>query len=161
MRLFLIAALTIIVYMVPAALCAQTVEVVKFDAIAKLLSTKDDTVRVVNFWATWCKPCLEELPAFDSLTASYAGKKVKVVMVSLDFLKELPKVSAFVKRRGMAQKVMLLNGGNPNNWIDKVSPDWSGAIPATILLHGETQNFYEREITYAELRNFVETNLQP
>lgn len=160
MRLYLTITLTLLLLTAPATLSAQTVEVVQFDAIEKLLATNDDTVRVVNFWATWCKPCLEELPAFDSLHAAFAGKKVKVIMVSLDFLKELPKVAAFVKRRGMTQKVMLLNGGNPNNWIDKVSPEWSGAIPATIILRGATRNFYERQMTYAELRNFVETNLR-
>jgi thiol-disulfide isomerase/thioredoxin len=141
-------------------LTAQTVEVVKFDAIAKLLTTEDDTVRVLNFWATWCKPCIEELPAFDSLASAFADKNVKVVMVSLDFLKDLPKVAAFVKRRGMIPKVLLLDGGNPNNWIDNVSPDWSGAIPATMMMRGETRSFFEREMTFAEMREFVETNLR-
>lgn len=139
----------------PAA--AQTVEVVKFDAIAQMLEARDDTVRVLNFWATWCKPCVEELPEFDSLTTHYAGEKVTIVLISLDFIKDLPKVSAFVKRRGIKPAVKLLDGGNPNIWIDRVSADWSGALPATVIADGRRgeRRLLERQITAEEIKKII------
>src|SRR5690606_6809447 len=57
-----------------------------FEALEKkYFQKKNDSIYVINFWATWCKPCIKELPAFEKIASEYADKKVKVLLVSLDF----------------------------------------------------------------------------
>lgn len=106
----------------------------KFDDIEPLFRLENDTTYIVNFWATWCKPCLEELPYFESFNSSLDEEKVKVVLVSLDFPKKIKSnLIPYVKKKELKSKVVVLLDGNYNEWIDKVSPDWSGAIPITYI----------------------------
>jgi thiol-disulfide isomerase/thioredoxin len=106
----------------------------------------------VNFWATWCKPCVKELPAFEKLNEVYANDKVKVLLVSLDFIKHFEtKVKPFVAEKNLKSDVILLNDPRSNQWIDKVSKEWSGAIPATVIYRGKDRLFYEGSFTYEEL----------
>lgn len=109
----------------------------KFESLQPLFQFNNDTTYVVNFWATWCKPCIKELPYFEEFHSSSKNKKVKVVLVSLDFPKQVEsKLVPFVQKRQLKSKVIVLLDGNYNDWIDKVSPDWSGAIPATYIYKG-------------------------
>src|SRR4051812_22876448 len=83
-----------------SCLHAQTVShVYKINDLLARIS-QPDTVYVVNFWATWCKPCIQELPAFDSLLVVSKNTPVKILLVSLDFKEELQKtVNPFLKSR--------------------------------------------------------------
>ena len=65
------------------------VPIVDYNGLDPLLHKDNDTTYVVNFWATWCKPCVAELPYFEQLTETYKGQKVKVLLVSLDFSKQI------------------------------------------------------------------------
>lgn len=121
-----------------------------------------DTTFVVNFWATWCKPCVAELPAFDKLQRSMSGK-VKVLLVSLDSPSErTTTVQTFVTRRNLSAEVCLLNEPRPHTWIDRIDPDWSGAIPCTLILNAKhaKRAFYERDFTEAALRSTVDEFLK-
>ena len=138
---------------------AQTVSVVTFDQLDSMTRNTGDTIVVFNFWATWCKPCVQEMPAFDSLHRVYADRKVRVVFVSLDFLSQLDKrVRPFVEKRKFMSPVLLLNAPDPNSWIDRVSPEWSGSIPATLIVGTarNIRNFYEREFTFEELSSIIQ-----
>lgn len=130
----------------------QNVPVYDFDGFEPYLHRDNDTTYVVNFWATWCKPCVKELPAFEELNRKYAGEKVKVLLVSLDFIRHYDsKLLPFIKERQIKSKVLLLNDPHSNRWIDKVSPEWSGAIPATVIYRGDKRAFYERSFSFDEL----------
>jgi thiol-disulfide isomerase/thioredoxin len=128
----------------------QQVEVVKFDAIKDLLKNDSKNVKVINFWATWCGPCVKELPNFE-----IANKRegVEVVFVSLDFEDQLKKVEKFVKKKGLKSKVILLDEIDYNSWIDQVNTTWSGAIPATMIIapKGTHQKFIEGELSSEQL----------
>lgn len=127
-----------------------------FDALAPLFDLETDTTYVVNFWATWCKPCVAELPAFQQLIEETADEPVRVLLVSLDFENQLEKrLLPFVEDRGLQNDVIYLGDTKTNAWIDRVSPEWSGAIPATILLRNGEEAFYERGFTYDELAEVV------
>jgi len=105
-----------------------------------------DTTYVVNFWATWCGPCVKELPYFEELNALYVDKAFKQILVSLDDPRKLEsKVIPFIKKNKIESEVVLLADGKANNWIDKVDPNWSGAIPITLIIKGDKKLFYERE----------------
>ena len=133
---------------------AQQVEVVKFPALEKRLSQPNDTTYVVIFWATWCGPCIKELPYFEQANKAYTGQKVKVLLVSLDYASQLDKkVKPFVQKRGLKSEVLLLNETDPNTWLGKVDDNWSGAIPFTLMLKNKKQKRagFEQEFTQAEL----------
>ncbi|MFK8100911.1 MAG: TlpA disulfide reductase family protein [Saprospiraceae bacterium] len=113
---------------------------------AAILKYDNDTTYLINFWATWCAPCVKELPYFEKAATAYAGKKFKMILVSLDFAEQLDKkVIPFVKDRKIQSEVVLLDDQQANKWIDRVSPEWSGAIPITLVYKGEKRAFYEKE----------------
>lgn len=131
-----------------------------FDQLtAEVFSKQNDTTYVVNFWATWCKPCVEELPAFEKLQATYAtSNPVKVVLVSLDFPQKVEsQVIPFIEKHQIQSQVILLDDADANGWIPKVDTTWSGAIPATLIFDKNVKQFYERSFTYEQL----ETELKP
>ncbi|TXE16703.1 TlpA family protein disulfide reductase [Psychroserpens burtonensis] len=117
-----------------------------------LNSKKDGNTYVINFWATWCAPCVKELPYFEALNTNYKNKNVEVVLVSLDFPKQIEtKLVPFLKKRGFRSEVVILNDVDSNTWIPKVNKDWSGAIPATLIYNKNRGAFYERSFNYLEL----------
>ncbi|HMQ49244.1 MAG TPA: TlpA family protein disulfide reductase [Saprospiraceae bacterium] len=122
-----------------------------------LLHRQSDTLYVVNFWATWCKPCVEELPYFEQITQDFAGEKVKVVLVSLDFPNQIEsKLIPFVEKNNLQSEVVVLLDGRYNDWIDKVSPEWSGAIPATLIYRQNQRQFAGSKFaSYEELKSLI------
>lgn len=127
------------------------------------LKQQNDTTYVVNFWATWCKPCVEELPNFEKLNANYKDKKVKVILVSMDMSKQVEtSLLPFIKRKKLQSKILYLNDPDANAWIEKVDKSWSGAIPATVIYKNNERKFYEQSFTYEALEKEVQsiTNLK-
>ena len=116
------------------------------------LNQKDDTVYVVNFWATWCAPCIKELPSFEEIGKKYKDQKVKVILVSLDFPKKVESnLIPFIERKKLVSEVIHLDDPDANSWIEKIDKNWSGAIPATIIYRNDSKAFYEQSFTYEEL----------
>ncbi|MFC5044553.1 TlpA disulfide reductase family protein [Aquimarina hainanensis] len=124
-----------------------------FKSFESLLHIDDGKVRLINFWATWCKPCIAELPYFELINSEYKEKGVEVLLVSLDLPTDVEsKLIPFLKKQQIKSKVVLLDDPDANTWIPKVSEEWSGSIPATIIYKGKTRYFYERSFTYNELK---------
>ena len=124
-----------------------------FSGLENLLKKQNDTTYVVNFWATWCVPCVEELPNFEKLNADYKDKKVKVILVSIDFPKMVESnLLPFIKKHELKSEVVHLNDPDANSWINKVDSTWSGAIPATVIYKKDKRNFYEKSFTFEELK---------
>jgi len=127
---------------------AQDVKVVEtFDELDQYaFNRSNDTTYVINFWATWCAPCVKELPYFEALNEKYRGKAFKQILVTLDSPKKVSsRVVPFLKENNIASEVVLLADGKANKWIDRVDPTWSGAIPITIIYKGKERAFYETE----------------
>ncbi len=128
------------------------IEVVNFEELETLLGQQTEEVLLVNFWATWCKPCVEELPYFEEVHDSLAGEKLKIILVSLDFPDKLDdQVIPFVKEKGLEAQVVMLDDPHENEWIPKVDSTWSGAIPATLFLSKDKRKFFEKSFTRASL----------
>ncbi len=109
-----------------------------FSQLEPQLFQNNDTTYVVNFWATWCKPCVAELPYFEKLHESYSGKAVKVFLISLDFPRQIKtNLIPFVKERNLKSSIAVLADMDYNAWIDKVSVEWDGAIPFTLIYKGK------------------------
>ena len=141
------------------ALENETIEVYNFSELETLLHKDDDQTYVVNFWATWCKPCVEEMPYFQELHDTYAGKKLKVLLVSLDMPADLDtKLKPFIEKYKLTPQVVLLDDPDENTWIPKVDESWSGALPATLIYNKNKRAFYEQSFTketlFNEINNF-------
>jgi len=131
---------------------SQNVKLLNIDQLNERIKNGKDSTYVVNFWATWCAPCIKELPHFEKLQADYKSEKVKVLLVSVDFKSKLTSaVVPFVKRKNLKNEVFLLNESSPQEYIDRIDPSWSGSIPATLFIKGDKRKFMENEFTYEQL----------
>ncbi|MBF4515611.1 redoxin domain-containing protein [Flavobacterium sp. ANB] len=131
---------------------SQKVKLINVDQLQERIKNGKDSTYVVNFWATWCAPCIKELPNFEKLGAEYKSQKVAVLLVSVDFKSKLASnVVPFVKRKNLKNEVFLLNESNPQEYIDRIDPSWSGSIPATIFIKNDKRKFIESELTYEQL----------
>jgi len=141
---------------------SQNVSVIKITNLEKRIRNNSDTTYIVNFWATWCVPCVKEMPDFDSINSTYINKKVKVLLVSLDFKEDLKiKLLPFISTKKIRSEVVLLDELNANYFIPKISEEWSGAIPATLIINNQKKlnRFFEKKLNYEFLKTEIENSL--
>jgi len=127
----------------------QDIPVYDFNQFEPLIYTESDKTYLINFWAMWCAPCVKELPYIEQFAAKHPD--VEVILVSLDFPKDIEtKLNLFLKEKNISSKVVLLDDPDSNTWIDKIDPNWSGAIPFTIMFNKDERLFYERSFENLE-----------
>lgn len=141
---------------------SNSATIVKETAINNYFTGSSDTLVVVNFWATWCAPCVKELPYFERLAQKDFGVPVRVVLVSMDFVEDVRKVNGFMKKKSITSEVVIPDVQDYNEFINGIAKDWSGALPATILYQGSKgkRTLYEREFSEAQLSTTITTFLQ-
>lgn len=133
----------------------------KYSDFEHILKNKNDTTYIVNFWATWCKPCVEELPAFEQINQKFKGQKFKMILVSLDFDSSLDsRVKPFIYKNNIEAEVVLLADSKTNVWIDKVNEKWTGSIPVTIIYNKDFYLFREDSFSYDELNEIITNNIK-
>lgn len=131
-----------------------SVELYDFENIKPFLNQKNDKIYVVNFWATWCVPCVAELPYFEQLKENYP--EIELLLISLDFPKMInSNLIPFIRKNNLKGEVVVLDEPNGNKWIPQINKDWSGAIPATLIYQNQREEFYEQSFTYQELEETV------
>ena len=130
-----------------------------FDELNVYIQNNSEKPLVINFWATWCAPCVKELPYFQKLHEE--NPNVKVITVSLDFEKQVEgKLKPFLKKKNYTFITTYMADKKFNNWISKVDENWSGAIPATWIINGNKGVFVEQEFaSFEELNQFVNESL--
>ena len=139
---------------------AQNVAVFdKYENLEKAVLNDKNTIYVVNFWATWCAPCVKELPHFEKLNSE--NKNIKVVLVSLDFKNQFEsKLLPFLKKKSINSEVVLLTDKDYNTWLSMVDKDWSGSIPATLIIKNGKKVFIEKIFSsYQELNEYVNNSI--
>ena len=132
----------------------QKASVIKLEQLNSLLSNKNDTTYVINFWATWCKPCVKELPFFIEAEERLKNEKVSFIFISLDFKRDLDsRLNDFVKKNMLNSTVYLIDEPDYDQWIDKVDPSWQGNIPATLIynFNKSKREFFPKELGSDEL----------
>ncbi|MCC6583912.1 MAG: redoxin domain-containing protein [Chitinophagales bacterium] len=122
---------------------------------------KNDTLYVVNFWATWCKPCVTELPFFEQTAQAFSQQPVKIILVSQDAKTRAVQVNEFLKKNNYTSEAFILSAGNPNVWIDKIDSNWSGTIPVTLFYkNGMKVYFHEGDYaSFDELEKIIHSKL--
>jgi len=135
---------------------SQEATVIKFDKLHALIEAQNDQIHVINFWATWCAPCIKELPLLEALNAEN-NPDIRVTLINLDYVDKLDKVNSFIARKNMKSEVLLLDEIDYNSWIDKVDKRWGGAIPATLLINQKTRQrrFVSRELSPGDLERLI------
>ena len=130
----------------------RNVQVVDFDEFYSKIDLSSKDTYVINFWATWCSPCVKELPYFESVNKEYADKNVKVILVSLDFPSQIEsKLKPYLKKNKIKSNVILLDDSKMNKWVPRVSEKWDGGIPATLIVNSSNYNFYPNPFEKEEL----------
>ena len=146
----------------PQTTSDHEITVVDFEGFQEFVKRKSHKVLVVNFWATWCVPCVKELPYFEEAYDHYADTNVEILLVSLDFEHQIEsRLIPFIEKKGLRPQVIVLDDPDANAWIDKVDPSWSGAIPATFVKHGDDMKFYEQSFhSVDELKEIIQPFLK-
>lgn len=150
---------TFILSFITCSAYSQQPQVIKLPDLEKRINNTSDTTYIVNFWATWCVPCVKELPDFDSITTNYNNKKVKVLLVSLNFKEEVEtKLIPFIANKKIKSEIVLLDETNTNYVIPKISNEWTGAIPATLIKNNQKQTtlFFEKKLNYNFLKSEID-----
>lgn len=151
-----ISLVLIILWAISSFSTARAIEIYNFKDLEPLLNKNNDTTYVIHFWATWCVPCLKELPEFNKFADRLSGGKIKILLVSLDFPQQIDsKLIPFIEKHSISSEVIVLDDPNQNYWINKVSPEWSGSIPATLVYKNQYKKFYEKTLTYEELVSII------
>ncbi len=131
-----------------------SLEILNYAGLEPYLSKEDSLTYVANFWATWCAPCVKELPHFEKLNNQYKNQNVEVLLVSLDFPSQYDKkLKPFIEKHQLKSKILVLDDVDQNSWIPKVDSNWDGAIPVTLIYNKRKRQFYDRTFDYAELEN--------
>ena len=139
----------------------QMVRKIGRDELEALTKMDNDTAYVLNFWATWCSPCVKEIGYFEELHRKPPFPALKVILVSLDFPNTIiRRVLPFLKEKDITAEVFLVTDLDYNAWIERVDPGWSGAIPATLIYRQDKRVFLEKEISRDELITHVTQILQ-
>lgn len=141
------------------ACVAQPAEIIKMADLQMIIGNPSEGIQVINFWATWCAPCVKELPLFEKLNAE--GRPditVTLVSVDLDLDPDPEKVFKFIARKNIRSRVVLLDESDPDSWIPKIDRNWSGALPATLIINTRSgkRKFIEKALRDGELEIFLE-----
>lgn len=135
---------------------AQEVKTLEIDKLYQRFEIGKDTTYIINFWATWCAPCIAEMPYFEKLQSKYQHTPLKVIFLSLDFKSQLEsRVRPLVKKMNFKSEVYLADKKNEQEFINQVNKDWEGAIPATLIVNKgkDIRKFYQQEFSFESLEN--------
>lgn len=129
-------------------------QIISYQEFDEMVKTPSNKIRIYNFWATWCGPCVKEMPYFEKIQAE--DSSIELIFISMDDGRKPERVTSFIDKKRIKAPVYLLNDVDYNKWIDKVDPSWSGAIPATLFIKSDgTKSFHEGELTEKELKLII------
>ncbi len=114
---------------------------------------------VVNFWATFCKPCVEEIPYIQHTIEKKHHKEIELLLVSLDLPGYSPsKIASFANKKKFTSRIIWLNETNSDVFCPKIDSSWTGVIPASLFINNQTgyRKFFEKQLTEKEVVNELE-----
>ena len=137
---------------VSVGVSGQQIKKVKIEDLAAYIQQSDHPL-IVNFWATWCAPCVAEIPYFQQEVKKYADHKAELLLVSLDFTEAYPaKLAAFIKKRNYDASFFWLNETDADHFCPQIDKKWTGSIPSTLFINNKTgyRKFFERQLTHPQ-----------
>jgi len=140
----------------------QEIKALKITDAEKIIS-ESKTPLIINFWATWCKPCLEEIPYFIEEAKKYAKDSLQLLLVSLDMEEAYPaQIKKSITKNKISVPVFWLDETNADYFCPKVDSKWSGAIPASFFVNNKTgyRKFIEEQLSHEMLKNEIRALLE-
>lgn len=133
--------------------------VVKLAELEKRLSAPSDQIQIINFWATWCGPCVKEMPLIEKVGLQRNDIRITLVSMDLELDENPDRVFKFVERKQIKSEVIILDAPDINSWIDRIDKRWNGSLPATIVINTKTgkRAFAEKELKDGELETLIES----
>lgn len=134
-------------------------KVVKLPELEKIIKTESEYIQVINFWATWCGPCVKEMPLIEKVAKERPDARLTLVSLDLDLDANPEKVFRFVERKGIQSTVLILDEQDANSWIDKIEKQWNGSLPATLVVNTKTKKrtFVSHELKEGELEALIDS----
>lgn len=152
----------IIALLITTLISAQEIKKIKITDLEKTIAESKKPL-IVNFWATFCIPCIEEIPYFQEEVKNHAADSVQLILVSLDLSDDYSKIAPFAKRRKFTAPIVWLNETNADYFCPKVDPQWSGAIPSSLFINNKNgyRKFYEEQLSHEKLKEAIARCLTP
>lgn len=149
--------IAIVCFFISSSVSAQSIPRWKLADLEAAMNNADKPT-IINFWATFCKPCIEEIPYFQQVLKHYDTSKVRLILVSLDLPEAYKNIPAFAKKRKITAPIVYLNETNADIFCPRVDPSWSGTIPASIFINNKAgyRKFFEDQLTRKEFTKQVE-----
>jgi len=157
-KALLISKILVLLLVLGINIQAQDIKKMKIAELETYIQQSDHPL-IVNFWATFCVPCVREIPTFQEIVSKYKG--VELLLVSLDLPSYYPaKISSFVKEKKITATIAWLNETNADYFCPKIDKKWSGGIPSTLFVNNKTKyrRFFERELTGVEVEDNIKKN---
>ncbi len=133
---------------------SQSIKKVKInDLLQEINASAEPTI--INFWASWCKPCLEEIPWMEQNVDSIKNTPIKLILVSLDIKADYPdNITAFVQKNKYHSEVVWLDESNANMYCPKIDRDWFGNLPVTLFINRKKgyRKFYNQQISAPQFK---------
>jgi len=142
-------------------LAAQEIKSIKITDLEKTIA-ESKTPLVINFWATYCKPCVAEIPYFQEEVKKQKANGIQLILVSLDLKSYYPqKIRSFAASRKFTAPILWLNETDADYFCPKVDPKWSGVLPATLFINNKTgyRKFYEDALSRETLKKEIMATL--
>lgn len=148
------ALLTLSIVVFSYSLQAQEIEVIKLPQLKEMMAAKNDHTVFFNFWASWCAPCVKEMPYLQQVDGT---NNLEVVLISLDFSQDIEKTRRILEKKEIELKTYLLDETDYDKVIPAINKSWSGAIPATLVIRKNGERFfYEKGFEKEELEDIVQ-----
>ena len=137
---------------------AQQAEMMKLDKFLGMIEAPSSKIKVINFWATWCAPCIKEIPFFEKVNRERQDVKITLVSMDIDQDPNPDKIYKFIARKKLASEILILDEKNPRSWIAKIDKKWSGNLPVTLLVNTNNgkRKFVERQLNEGELEKLID-----
>jgi thiol-disulfide isomerase/thioredoxin len=140
------------------AQAGQKIGTLKPADFGKFKDSAKGKVLVLNFWATWCGPCVAEFPELVALDAKYRDKGVKFVGITADDAEDVqPKVIPFIKKHQVKFDIVQQNLEDSEELMNQITKDWNGVIPVTVVYDKQGNLAYshfgiiDRDLLVAEI----------
>lgn|GEM_PF-1012774 len=142
---------------------AAPIEAVRMGRLVEKLKASRGHITVLNVWATWCKPCLEEMPELVRFFREYRSKGVRFLSVSADHPDTLAdRVRPYIEQQRIPFAVWVVGGESPDELVQAIDPRWQGSLPATFVFDasGARRQAWYEAIKYADLAGAVDALLE-
>ena len=129
-------------------------KIIQQSDLNKIIQKNKKDIKIINFWATWCVPCVKELPIFEKIN----DENIQVHLISLDFKTNYEtKVSNMIEKKNLKSAVYWLNESDLNSFYPTIDKNWKGSIPATLIVfpNGKTK-FHQGSLDEESLNNLLE-----